>query len=112
VEDPSERLRLALTALYAWFRETEQMAANVRRDAALVPALGELLADTQAPADAALRELLARGFRARGRARKRLHAALRLATDLWSWHSLARRGDLSDEEAAEVAARALEAALD
>jgi AcrR family transcriptional regulator len=110
VEDPGERLRLALGGLYRWFRETEPMSANVRRDAALVPALGRLIEETHAPANAELRALLARGFGARGRARRRLEAAIGLAISFWTWRSLARDGGLSDEDAAEVAARGVEAA--
>ena len=110
VRDPGERLRLALRGLYGWFRETEPMSANVRRDAALVPALGRLIEETHVPANAELRAVLARGFRARGRARRRLEAAIALAISFWTWRSLARDGGLSDEVAAEVAARSVEAA--
>src|SRR5438067_7992681 len=40
LEDAGERLRVGLGELYAWFRETEPMTANILRDAALMPALG------------------------------------------------------------------------
>ncbi|MGH2993568.1 MAG: TetR/AcrR family transcriptional regulator [Solirubrobacterales bacterium] len=111
VPDPARRLRLALRALYPWYRETERMSTNVFRDAAVMPALQELLADTQDAADAELRSVLARGFGARGAARGRLEAAIRLATNFWTWRSLAHEGGLPDGEAAEVAARAVEAAV-
>jgi AcrR family transcriptional regulator len=111
VPDGAERLRLALGGLYAWFRETEPMTAHVERDASLVPALDELLGATQRPAMAALRALLAQPFKARGKARARLDAALVLATSFATWRSLTGEGGLSDDDAVEVAARAVEAAL-
>ena len=37
--DPGARLRLGLGRLYAWYRETEPMTANILRDAELVPAM-------------------------------------------------------------------------
>jgi AcrR family transcriptional regulator len=112
VADGSARLRLALGGLYAWFRETEPMTAHIERDASLVPALAELQGATQRPAMEALRALLADGFRTRAgtKARKRLEAALVLATSFATWRSLARDGGLNDGEAVEVAARAVEAA--
>src|ERR1051326_8862225 len=36
IPDARERLRVALRDLYAWFRETEPMTANVLRDAQLL----------------------------------------------------------------------------
>jgi AcrR family transcriptional regulator len=109
IADGGARLRTALGGLYAWFRETEAMTANVERDASLVPALGELLDATQRPAMAALRDLLAQPFRARGKARARLEAALVLATSFATWRSLT--ATLEDADAVEVAARAVEAAV-
>jgi AcrR family transcriptional regulator len=43
VEDPGARLRVGLRELYAWFRETEPMTANVLRDAELLPALRPII---------------------------------------------------------------------
>src|SRR3954471_19243501 len=39
IADPDERLRTALTELYAYYERTEDMTGNVRRDAELLPAL-------------------------------------------------------------------------
>src|SRR5919206_1777486 len=39
LDDPGERLRFGLRELYAWYRETEPMTANVLRDAETLPAL-------------------------------------------------------------------------
>src|SRR5712691_1183180 len=41
-EDPEERLRVALSEIYAYFRTTEKMAGNVRRDLPELPVLQEV----------------------------------------------------------------------
>lgn len=100
VDEPEQRLRVALGELYGWYRATHPMMELVRRDAQLVPALAEsrrvwerYLADVL--------HSLRRGWRARGRRKTLLDAALAHAVDLGSWLSLSRQG-LDDEEAAEL----------
>jgi AcrR family transcriptional regulator len=44
--DPSKGAEAVLRLLYAWYRETNRMAENVRRDRASVPALDALMSDT------------------------------------------------------------------
>ena len=39
VVEPDQRLRLGLRELYAWYRETEPMLANILRDVDAVPAI-------------------------------------------------------------------------
>src|SRR5687767_5290196 len=43
VENPARRLRHALAELYGYFRANEVMLAHLTRDAALVPALAEVM---------------------------------------------------------------------
>ncbi|MGH2782747.1 MAG: TetR/AcrR family transcriptional regulator, partial [Thermoleophilaceae bacterium] len=43
VEDPGERIEVALRELFAWYRETEEMTANALRDSPLVPALDAVM---------------------------------------------------------------------
>src|SRR5687767_1461555 len=43
LKDSSERLRVGLEELYAWYRETESMTANVLRDAEVIPSLKRLI---------------------------------------------------------------------
>jgi AcrR family transcriptional regulator len=105
--DPGERLRVALRALYAWFRETEPMTANVLRDSERLPELRALLEAGLLPYLDRLRGLLAEPFAVRGRRRRRLDAALAAATDLHFWRTLA---PLGDEEAAELGAGLVELA--
>ena len=91
-------LRKALRELYAWYRETEPMTANVLRDAQTIPALGAIVAGGLGAYLDAGREILAQPF---GRRRERVDAALRAALDFHFWRALA---PLGDDEAAELAA--------
>lgn len=110
IADPGERLRRALTDLAGWYRSGEPMLANVGRDVALLPALRDVVEAGQAPLRAAIRDILGAGWGVRGRARDRLPAAIGWATDFRSWQQLVREQGLSDADAVEVLARAVEAA--
>jgi AcrR family transcriptional regulator len=100
-------LRTALRELYAWYRETEPMTANVLRDAQTLPALRAIIEGGLGAYLGAVREILAKPFAARGRRRERVEAALRAATDFHTWQALA---PLGDDEAAELAAGLVELA--
>jgi AcrR family transcriptional regulator len=104
VEDPGERLETVLRDLYGWYRRTERMSTNVRRDRELLPALDALFADTGDVAAARLADTLALGF---GR-RRAIRAAVALALDFWTWRRLTREG-LSDRAAARVMTEAVRA---
>ncbi|HET6171567.1 MAG TPA: helix-turn-helix domain-containing protein [Gaiellales bacterium] len=104
IEDPAERLQLALGEIYAYFRATENMTANVRRDLPELPVLQEVAAPMVAYWEAA-KVALERGWEARGERRERLHAVIGHAIDFDTWRSLARRGGLDDAEVAELMAR-------
>ena len=99
--DPAERLRVALGELFAYYRATETMSANVRRDAPGLPALQEVAA-TFAPYWEGVRAVLDRGWKARGHRRKLLRAAVGHAVEFETWRSLARRHGLDDAGAVEV----------
>jgi AcrR family transcriptional regulator len=105
VEDPSERLRLALRELYAWYRETEPMTANVLRDAELLPALRQVIKGGLGTYLEQVRRILTQPFRARGRRRDRIDAAARAAVDFHLWRTLA---PLGEAEAADLAAALVE----
>jgi AcrR family transcriptional regulator len=100
IEDPAERLLAALRGFYAFYRSGEQMIANVRRDAATMPALAPFVERT-AQAMAAVVELLQAGRPPAGAQRRA--AVVALAVDFGTWQLLTRRG-LSDDEAAELMA--------
>ena len=109
LDDPEERLRSALVALYRWYRTTEPMSRLVRRDRGLVPALDALLSQSMDVRMAGLSRALAAGFAPSGRPAKRTRAAVALALDFWTWQRLTREG-LTDEDAAALMTRAAAAA--
>jgi AcrR family transcriptional regulator len=110
LEDPRERVCAALCALYAGYRVSEPMTSKVLRDRSALPALDELMARTGDAAMATLADALTAGFGARGTRAARLHAAVALALDFWTWQRLTREG-LGDDEAADLMA-GLVAAVD
>ncbi len=103
LEDPEARVRAALGALYASYREREPMTSKVLRDRTAIPALDELLGRTADAAMAGLADALAAGFGATGQQHARLRAVVALALDFWSWQRLQREG-LEDDAAAELMA--------
>lgn len=104
---PGKRLRRGLGELYAWYRETGPMTANILRDAELLPPLRDIVdRGLGAWLDAAA-ETLAEPFALRGSAARRLRAALRVATAFHTWRALA---SLGDREAAELMSAFVEAA--
>lgn len=104
IDDPAARLRLALEALYAYYRATEAMTAHVMRDAPLLPALGELLEELPRYF-AAARGLLARGWNVGGADRDLVEAAIGHALEFETWRSLTRRQGLTDGQAAALMTR-------
>lgn len=104
LQDPGERLTLALEELYRYYRGTRAMWSTAYRDAPLVPALGEIMDRTWFALLNAAVDVLCAGRGARGRAATRLRAALRLAIDFPTWRTLTATG-LGDAEAAAIARR-------
>lgn len=92
------RLRLGLRELYAWYRETEPMTANVLRDAELVAALRPLVESGFGAYLEQVRGVLREPLRARGGRRTRLDAALGVATSFHTWRSLEQLGDRAAAE--------------
>ena len=97
---PEERLEAVLSGLYAWYRSTEPMSGNVRRDRELVPALDALLAETADVRLARLVDVLADRLRC-GRRWAGAAGRLALALDFWTWRRLASEG-LDDRAAARL----------
>jgi AcrR family transcriptional regulator len=104
VDDPAERLRLALEQLYAYYRSTEGMIANLVRDQATVPSVQRLFSGF-GDYLAAGRDVLVRGRRVRGRARERTIAAIGHALGFSTWRSLVREQGLDDSQAADLMCR-------
>jgi AcrR family transcriptional regulator len=98
LEDPAERLRTALTALYGWYRETAPVQRRMFGERATVPELDAWMAQS---ADAQLAELA--GGLSAGFDRADARALVALALDFWTWQRLDREG-LDDTAAAELMA--------
>jgi AcrR family transcriptional regulator len=101
LEDPSERLRAALTALYRWYREVAPMQRRVQGERATVPELDAWLSRSTDPMLAGLAMRLSAGFERPG-----AHALVALALDFWTWQRLDRQG-LDDAAAAALMATAI-----
>jgi AcrR family transcriptional regulator len=109
VSDPGARLRTALMDLHAWYRADAAMLGNVERDARSMPALREVVTAGREPFDRAVRELLSAGWNARGARRRRLEAAIGLATSFAAWEQLTVREGVSADDAVELLAGLVEA---
>ena len=104
IEDPEARLRAALEALYAYYRQTEAMMANLLRDVEL-PVVGSRMAGFLEYLDAI------RGALSRGRPRRRaVRAAIGHAVAFSTWQSLAHDQQLDDPQAVELMCRLVAAA--
>jgi AcrR family transcriptional regulator len=101
VADPEERLRVALSEVYAYHRRTEPMAANVIRDAQVHPLTREM-AEPSFRHWERMRYVLATGWGVEDELLGLLLAALGHALDFQTWRSLARQQGLDDEQAIEL----------
>ena len=110
IRAPDERLHTALGELYAHYRRTELMMANLTRDAATVPIVGKLFGAGIGAYLGAAAETLMIGRRARGSARKRVRAAIGHALAFGTWQSLAREQGLGDPDAVDLMCRLVQAA--
>jgi AcrR family transcriptional regulator len=101
IDDPEQRLRVALGDIYPFFRATEGMTGNLLRDLPSSPVLqqvAEPFLDYWSP----VRDVLGVGWGVRGRRRTLLRAAIGHAVSFETWRSLTSREGLTDRDAAEV----------
>src|SRR5579864_3008563 len=104
VGDPEERLRLALNELYAFFGRTEGMTGNLLRDLPTSAVMQEVAEPFLEYWEAA-REVLAAGWKTRGRTRTLLRAAIGHALAFDTWRSLTQGEGLDNGEAADMMVR-------
>lgn len=104
VDDPEERLRIALTAIYAYYRGGEGMIGNLLRDLPGLPVLQEVAAPFTEYRRVVL-EVLDQGWRARGPTRPLVRAVIGHAVAFETWRSLVHHEGLDDEVAAETMVR-------
>lgn len=105
IDNPDERLLVALGELYAFYRRTEPMLDNLFRDELTVALVRERFAAFRGYF-AAARDTLMEGRKLRGGARRRTQAAVGHAIAFSTWKSLVREQGLDDADAA-VLVRAL-----
>jgi AcrR family transcriptional regulator len=98
ISDPTERLSVALGALYAFYRVAGRGLMVIMRDAPLlrpelrpVPSRADLLR--------AMTGVLLEGWGVRGRQRDVLRAVIGHVTSVDTWHSLVEQQGLTDKEA-------------
>ena len=98
VADAEERLRVALSEVYAYYSGNEAMVSNVLRDAALDPTVQEIMV----PFDQYLetvRDVIADAFEASDDWQEELLGAVALAQDFQTWRTLVRQQELSQDRA-------------
>jgi AcrR family transcriptional regulator len=98
---PEERLRVALSEVYAYYRRTEPMMANAVRDAQVHPLTREM-AEPYFQLLERMRYVLATGWGVEDERLALLLAALGHALDFQTWRSLVRQQGLNNEQAIEV----------
>lgn len=101
IADPEERLRSALTEVYAYHRRTEPMMSNVVRDAEVHPITREM-AEPYIQHWERMRYVLATGWGVGDEHLAMLLGTLGHALDFQTWRSLVRQQGLSDEQAVGV----------
>jgi AcrR family transcriptional regulator len=109
VADPEERLELALTELYAYYRRTGGMFDKLLRDAPAVPIVNQLMGGFDELLSVAA-DTLMRGRAPRGKARRRTRAAIGHALAFSTWQQLTGAQGLDDPAAAELMSRLVAAA--
>lgn len=109
ISEPGERLEVALGEMYAFYRRTEGMLEKTSRDAGRVEAMAKPAAAFRAYQGSVADALIA-GRPERGRARRRVRAAIGHAVSFPTWQSLVRQQGLDDSEAVAVMAGLVAAA--
>jgi AcrR family transcriptional regulator len=99
IENPDERLCVALGELYSYYRRTEAMLDNLFRDETTMQLVRERFARFRGYLDTA-RDTLVAGRRLRGARQRRTHAAIGHAIAFSTWKSLAREQGLEDADVA------------
>ena len=109
IEDPGERLEVALAELYAYYRRAGGMIDKLLRDEAQVPIVAELFAPYHRFLET-IAEILMRGRGLRGKASERTRAAIVHAVSFRTWQQLTADGGLDDAEAVDLMCRFVAAA--
>jgi AcrR family transcriptional regulator len=101
VADAEERLRVALSEVYAYYSRNEAMVSNVLRDAPLDPTAQETMVSFYQYWET-VRDVIAAAFEASGERHEALLGAIALAQDFQTWRTLVRQQELSQDRAVEL----------
>jgi AcrR family transcriptional regulator len=101
IADAEERLRVALSEVYAYYSRNEAMVSNVLRDAALDPIVQETMVSFDQYWET-VRDVIADAFEASGERHEALLGAIALAQDFQTWRTLVRQQELSQDRAVEL----------
>jgi AcrR family transcriptional regulator len=102
IENPRERLRVGLRAIYDWYERNANLAACVLRDGEYHTLTREITELRMGALMAAYREVLGAKLNAKQR------ALLRLALSFFTWRTLARESGLKQSAAVAVIAQAID----
>ena len=109
IADPEERLRSALTEVYAYYLRREQIMYNVLRDAQGDAEVNANLREVLKPLIAhweRMKEILATAWEVNEeRPQQLLRGAIGVALDFQTWRTMVREQDLTDEQAIELMVR-------
>ena len=101
IAEAEERLRVALSEVYAYYSGNEAMVSNVLRDAALDPIVQETMVSFDQYWET-VRDVIADAFEASGERHEALLGAIALAQDFQTWRTLVRQQELSQDRAVEL----------
>ena len=110
ISNPSHRLRVALGAMYPYYRANEQLIGNILRDLPVMPELAAGSAPYQDHLSRIWGAVLEPWVEVAGPAGERVRALVSTALEFGTWQALTRRGGLTDEDAVETMLRAVEGA--
>ncbi|MDP8905142.1 MAG: TetR/AcrR family transcriptional regulator [Chloroflexota bacterium] len=102
IADPYARLRTALREMYRYWRDNEQLVANILRDAPVMPELVEGSARYRDHLGGIWQAVLEPWASTPGVAGERARAIAGIALEFGTWQSLARRYGMSDDAAVEA----------
>jgi AcrR family transcriptional regulator len=112
LEDPYERLRVALTGMYRYWRANQRLIANILRDSPVMPALVEGSAAYQDHLGRVWQTVLEPWMSTRGEVGHRVRALAGTALEFGTWQSLTERYGLSDEAAVDAMVAAVRSSED
>ena len=112
LEDPYERLRVALTGMYRYWRANQRLIANILRDSPVMPELVEGSAAYQDLLGRVWQTVLEPWMSTRGEVGHRVRALAGTALEFGTWQSLTERYGLSDEAAVDAMVAAVRSSED